>query len=167
MSKHLHHDAIVAWAGGARIQNRPVKKEIKADNIWKDCIHMPEWLIDYEYRVKPPEPKYPTTRMTPEETMKAVMGRTVPSEMRHAIANAALRHACDAGQVVPREDFDRALADCEARHALIANAALVEAASIVESMGAGLSVTLTDMLACAAEKVRGTSVTAIVRKAVA
>lgn len=165
MNKHLHHDTIVAWAGGARIQWRT-----PGTSVWIDCVHMPEWKIDLEYRVKLPEPKYPTTRMDTAQMRAAIASVPPISDVSAgwcALANAAIRNACDAGQVVPREDFDCALAECEARHALIANAALVEAASIVESMGAGLSVTLADMLAVAAEKVRGTSVTAIVSKAVA
>lgn len=168
MKPHLHREAIIAWADGARIQYR------YKDGPWIDCIHIPEWKFDHEYRAKP-ERKYPTTRMMPADFKEAARLAALmsapfadhPAEVFNSIANAALRHACNAGQVVPREEFDLALADREARDAAIASAAIHEAATVIESMGMGLNVFLVDMLAVAAEKVRSTSIMAIVDKAVA
>jgi hypothetical protein len=114
MKPHLHCEAIKAWADGAAIQWRTL-----GTSVWIDCVHMPEWQIDREYRAKP-EPAYPTTTMTAAETLSAARGMTVPSEMRRALANAALRHACDNGQVVRREEFDRAMATREAREMAVA-----------------------------------------------
>jgi hypothetical protein len=162
MKPHMHREAIKAWADGARIQYRPSE-----GGAWADCLHAPEWSINNEYRAKP---DYPASAMTVMELRVAARSAMIAgghSAAWHAVANAALRHACDHGQVVRREEFDRALADAEARHAMIANAAIQEAASIIESMAMGLNVTLADMLAVTAERVRGTSINDIVRKAVA
>lgn len=160
MKPHLHCEAIKAWADGARIQWRTPRT-----SVWVDCIHVPEWQIGREYRVKP---DYPTTMMTGNEVFE--IWQKSPQQVAVArplldVANAALRHACDHGQVVRREEFDRAIGERKTRDAAIANAAMNEAASIVESMAAGLSVTLADMLAVAAEKVRGTSITDIIERA--
>lgn len=158
MKPHMHREAIKAWADGARIQYRA-----REGGPWIDCVHVPEWSVTNEYRAKP---DYPTTMMRicdfDEALRRAGARNGMPSNVATEIANTALRHACDHDQVVRREEFDRALADAEARHAMIANAAILEAASIIESMGAGLSVTLADMLAVAAEKVRGTSINDII-----
>jgi hypothetical protein len=161
MKPHMHCESIKAWAGGARIQWRT-----PGTSVWIDCIHMPEWSIDREYRVKPPEPNYPTTQL-PHADMARIMqmNGNVPPEGWRQVANAALRHACDAGQVVRREEFDRAIGERKTRDAAIADAVMQEAASIVESMAAGLSVTLADMLAVAAEKVRSTAVADIIQRA--
>lgn len=160
MKPHLHREAIIAWADGARIQSR------YKDGPWIDCNHIPEWQFDHEYRAKP-KPEYPTTMMSCNELYAEFKSGAVAGLHLTAVANAALRHACDAGQVVPREEFDRALADREARDALIANEAAQEAARIIESMAMGLNVVLADMLAVAAEKVRSTPIMSIVDKAVA
>ena len=56
MNKHKHYDLIVAWAGGATI-------EVFANGIWEtldgpgmrgSC--QPQWLDDYQYRIKPKTP---------------------------------------------------------------------------------------------------------------
>ena len=47
---HVHHDLIVAWAKGAKIQWRFTQKE-----EWKDTDN-PAWCATREYRIKP-EPK--------------------------------------------------------------------------------------------------------------
>jgi hypothetical protein len=44
------------------------------------------------------------------------------SEGCAAVANAALRHACDAGQIVTRAEFDRAVGDRKARDMAVAEA---------------------------------------------
>lgn len=163
MKPHLHREAIKAWADGERIQCR------YKDGPWTDCIHIPEWQFDHEYRAKP-KPDYPTTQMTGNELFeiwqKSPPGVAVARQMLD-VANAALRHACDAGQVVPREEFDSALADREVRDSAIANEAAQEAARIVESMAMGLNVVMADMMSIAAEAVRGMPICAIVERAVA
>jgi hypothetical protein len=164
MKPHLHCEAIKAWADGEKIQCRP-----RCAGDWQDCIHVPEWRHDHEYRVKPPEPKYPGTQMRLydfDQALRRAGARTgMDIRVSTEIANTALRHACDHGQVVPREEFDRAVGDRKTRDAAIADAVMQEAASIVESMAAGLNVTLADMLAVAAEKVRSTAVASIIERA--
>jgi hypothetical protein len=154
----MHCEAIKAWADGARIQWRE-------GGAWYDCIHVPEWSINREYRVKPePVKQYPVTGMTNDELHRAgCLG--IGDGFNVRIANAALRHACDHGQVVRRDEFDRAVGERKTRDAAIADAVMQEAASIVESMAAGLNVTLADMLAVAAEKVRSTAVADIIKRA--
>lgn len=120
MKKHIHYDAIVAWAGGARIQHRE-----KGTVQWIDCNHIPEWRFDHEYRVAP---DYPASRMTTHELREAARVAVFisPPFSDHGeaawrgVADAALRHACDAGHVVRREEFDRAVAGREAHDMAIA-----------------------------------------------
>lgn len=47
--KHKHADLIKAWADGAEIQHRYLRKK------WEDTRN-PGWDYDFEYRIKP-EPK--------------------------------------------------------------------------------------------------------------
>ena len=47
--RHKHADEIIAWANGAKIQNK------FGDDQWFDTLK-PHWDIDREYRIKP-EPK--------------------------------------------------------------------------------------------------------------
>lgn len=116
----MHRDAIMAWADGAIIQNRP-----RGAMDWTDCVHVPEWHITHEYRAKP---DYPASRMTTFELREVARSAIAHSQTLadhaaagwRAIADAALRHACDAGQVVRREEFDRAMAAREAREMAIA-----------------------------------------------
>lgn len=120
MKPHIHRDAIVAWAGGAIIQNRP-----RGAMDWTDCVHVPEWNSTHEYRVKP---DYPASRMTTPELREAARIAVCVSPpfadhsaaVFRAVADASLRHACDADQVVRREEFDRAMAAREARDIAIA-----------------------------------------------
>ncbi len=51
MNKHKHHDLIVAWAKGAKIQALSNTKQ----DIWWD-IDSPKWSETTIYRIKP-EPK--------------------------------------------------------------------------------------------------------------
>jgi hypothetical protein len=50
---HVHHDLIVAWAKGAKIQWR-----FDGETRWNDCVGNPAWAKDTSthYRIKP-EPK--------------------------------------------------------------------------------------------------------------
>jgi hypothetical protein len=45
-----HKDLILAWAAGATIQF------LDDDGNWQD-ISTPSWLLTYEYRIKPAEPR--------------------------------------------------------------------------------------------------------------
>ena len=56
MKPHIHADLIKLWADGAQVQT--------CDGlgcIWYD-IDRPTWGVDYEYRIKPDEPKPPVVR---------------------------------------------------------------------------------------------------------
>lgn len=120
MQPHKHQALIIQWANGAKIQYR------KPDElVWKDS-DPPAWVEDYEYRVKPAEPErvYPTTKMDAGELHVIYLENSKPTYYAGftAIANAALRHAIDAGQVVTREEFDRAVGDRKARDMEVARA---------------------------------------------
>ena len=52
---HKHHDCIIEWAKGAKIQTR--HSGYSGDDVWVDIVGNPTWNIPNEYRVKP-EPKY-------------------------------------------------------------------------------------------------------------
>lgn len=114
--KRKHHDAIVAWAGWAEIQYRK-----DAGMMWTDSPD-PAWVEDYEYRVKPAR-EYPTTRMTREEMLEVVRSASGGfSDSYASLLNAGLRHAIDNGQVVTREEFDRAIGDRNKRDMAVADA---------------------------------------------
>lgn len=104
MKPHVHQALIIQWANGAKIQYR------KPDElVWKDS-DTPAWVEDYEYRVKPVEPErvYPETKLTGKEAWriyKSIFGS--PESGLIYVANAAVRHAIDAGQVVTRDEFDK------------------------------------------------------------
>jgi hypothetical protein len=106
---HKHAELIKAWADGEKIQYRKPNEQ-----AWKDS-DTPAWVEDYEYRVKPclVEPVYPVTQMNMGNMCSAYFngGNVItPADELLAfkrIANAALRHAIDAGQVVTREEFDK------------------------------------------------------------
>lgn len=113
MKEHKHKETIIAWANGAEIQGRaPGTQE------WRDYPD-PAFVEDFEYRVKPKEPPrtYPETLMGITELGKAYNDANC---CIRAIANAALRHAIDNGQVITREEFDRAIGDRKARDMAIA-----------------------------------------------
>jgi hypothetical protein len=92
MTQHKHAATIKAWADGEKI-------ECLDRGGWVDCPG-PTWQDYAEYRVKPAAPAkvYPNTRMTDNELCGAYHSSGTPLT---SVANAALHHACDAGQVVP------------------------------------------------------------------
>lgn len=45
---HKHHDLIIAWAKGAKVQFK-----CKVDNKWHDVVNGYSWHDSYEYRIKP------------------------------------------------------------------------------------------------------------------
>lgn len=95
---HKHAEVIKAWADGATIQFREI------DGGWYDLTaQYPRW--DHpEYRVKPKR-SYPETQMRSEQFDEVLrwLGYNVSIVPAVAIANAAIRHAIDAGQVVIAE----------------------------------------------------------------
>lgn len=100
MEKHKHAEVIKAWADGATIQMK------HDDNSWHDSPD-PTWLNGCKYRIKP-ERVYPETRMTSGELSFVDdphagtnnYRRSVDPRISFLIANAAIKHALDAGQVM-------------------------------------------------------------------
>lgn len=88
MSKHKHAEVIKAWADGATI-------EVMVGGEWCQAS-TPLWSEETPYRVKPAK-VYPVTQMTEVELSKA---NDLHYGCSRTVANAALRHAIDAGQVV-------------------------------------------------------------------
>lgn len=102
---HKHAEIIKAWAEGHQIQWQDCKQ------LWHD-VKKPDWDVHTNYRVKPAEPEksYPVTQMKMED-FNAALRRADAREglalhVAGEIANAALRHAIDSGQVVAIEDVD-------------------------------------------------------------
>lgn len=109
MTPHKHAEVIKAWANGATIEAR----HLGAGGSWSSWRafqdgETPHWNLPIEFRVKP-EKVYPETQMTAEELsnvvsrlvfVMSVSGADIGHQERRAIANAALRHAIDSGQVV-------------------------------------------------------------------
>ena len=51
---HIHHDAIVAFAQGYKIQRRKPSHPSPMFHEWKDCGDCPpKWNTEWEYRKKP------------------------------------------------------------------------------------------------------------------
>lgn len=90
MKPHKHAEVIKAWADGARIEY--------FDDQWFECFDSPAWNIDTQYRVKP-EPAYPETRMTSANLSDIYYNGGSLCDVCVAVANAAIRHAIDCGQV--------------------------------------------------------------------
>lgn len=119
---HKHAEVIKAWADGAAVQ-------IKDGDSWFDMSEgqQPTWRDDFEYRVKPVEADrvYPYTQLTLNELMSLWDIKAQgcgPHTKSRMIANTALRHACDNGQIVTREEFDRAVGDRRNRDLAVARA---------------------------------------------
>jgi hypothetical protein len=122
MKPRKHHDVIVAWANGADVYMRK-----NASEKWKFTAD-PAFIADYEYCTELPR-EYPECVMTATEleavwlgnypNMGETTGRSL-TECRRACADAVLRHAIDHGQVVTREEFDRAIGDRKARDMVVA-----------------------------------------------
>ncbi len=120
MKPHKHQEIIIAYANGAQVQVRD-----QGAQIWVDAKN-PVFRDDHQYRVKPAEPEradYPKSQLSRQEIIDIV--RQTPGDYRNAyeaICNAALRHACDNGQIVTREEFDRAVGDRAKRDMAVARA---------------------------------------------
>lgn len=114
MKPHKHAEFIKAWADGAEI-------EYKDDGEnWSKC-KKPCWHLDVDYRIKPAAPKWPETTMSDEILVSSYFGGgPVPHDQEYAawrrVANAALRHSIETGQLVTKQAYDR---EIEVRDKLI------------------------------------------------
>jgi hypothetical protein len=103
---HKHAEVIKQWADGAAIQYRNI-----GGSTWFDIGEDgPRWNLNWEYRVKPVM-SYPVTQMSGDalrDYYYTYRGGPV-SEAMIRVANAALRHACDAGQIITMVDHQVAL----------------------------------------------------------
>lgn len=100
MVKHKHAEVIHAWADGAEIEYRG-----KDGEQWMRT-GIPEWSDHTQYRVKPAK-VYPVTGMMRQDLADIYHSSEMTGPLsahQIAIANAALRHAIDAGQVVSMDD---------------------------------------------------------------
>lgn len=88
MEKHKHAEVIKAWADGATIQMK------HDDNSWHDSPD-PTWLNGCKYRIKP-ERVYPETKMS----IKELSEEFTYGGGYKAVANAVIKHAIDAWQVM-------------------------------------------------------------------
>jgi len=113
MAHKKHKEVIEAWLNGEQVQHKNCAGE------WENCEQdQPGFFGHLEYRIKPaaPERVYPTVSLRAGQTAE-IWGKAPDGhhECVHYVANAALRIACDAGQIVTREEFDRAVGDRKAR----------------------------------------------------
>lgn len=101
---HVHAEVIKAWADGAQIQF-----QYYATKEWGDD-NSPKFHVERQYRVKP-ERAYPVTQMTMTDFNAALAGGNGCVEARQAvaIANAALRHAIDAKDIIAMADHQAAI----------------------------------------------------------
>lgn len=97
MTPRKHAAEMHAYADGADIEWRA-----KPENPWRLCVTPPYWSDEFEYRVKPATPAkvYPTTQMDKSD-FDNIASDSSGYRTAIDIANAAIRHAIDADQVVP------------------------------------------------------------------
>ena len=94
---HKHAEVIRAFADGATIQVGYPTGE------WVDNAY-PHFDEKVQYRVKPEPaaPKWPQTTMTSAGLSIAYVEKVSDDALRD-VANAAIAHACEAGQLVPAD----------------------------------------------------------------
>ena len=110
--KHKHCEVIKAWAEGSEI-------EVMCKGEWMDA-GIPTWSESNAYRIKPPAPKWPETTLEYAKLYDAYNSSSVNGLM--FVANAALAHALEIGQVVlPDVERDRKIARA-ARDAVVESA---------------------------------------------
>lgn len=124
MAAHKHAAVIHAYADGQEIQ-------IFKNGEWVDLDEPVRFFQGVDYRIKPAEPErvYPVTSMNHTDLEKAYGSGIYTEraeEQAKRICNAALKHACDAGEIVTREEFDRAVEDLKSQHLIIARAIVEE-----------------------------------------
>ena len=99
---HIHKEAILAFAEGAEIQ-------VMESGQWIDCMPYPTFDSDHAYRVKPAAPKWPQTTMAEDSILSAwyngndVCGPSAEIWAMIRVANAAIAHSCESGQLVPAD----------------------------------------------------------------
>ena len=119
MKPHKYAEWIKAKADGHEIQYNAISNN-GAEDGWCD-MHDSDWVFNgnFDYRIKPAAPKWPETTMTYEDMREAYLDvakkdcatSTWHSLAAQNIANAALRHACETGQLVlPDPDRDMKIA---------------------------------------------------------
>lgn len=80
MSRHKHHDVIVAWAADTSkvVQCFDLRKD-----QWVDHIYEPQWYLDREYRLKPePKPDVVQEIFMSQKFYVAGHGDTPPRNLR-------------------------------------------------------------------------------------
>ena len=106
MKPHKHAELIKAWADGVEVQYN------NCTQGWIDCIN-PAWHEGNEYRIKPAAPKWPETTMTYCQLEFAYLNEggatSWNSHAARTLANAAIAHACETGQLVTKEAHDDAV----------------------------------------------------------
>lgn len=123
---HPHAEVIKAWADGAQVQF-----QYYATKEWGDD-NSPQFHVERQYRVKP-ERIYPETRLGDGEICSAyygggpVKGPDEETKAWYRVANAALRHAIDADQVVPMSEVQEVARNLNKRRYERAERALLSA----------------------------------------
>lgn len=100
--KHKHAEVIKAWADGAEIQAS------YKGGPWIN-FDEPSWCPETDFRIKPPAPKWPETTIS-GESLERIYLDTDSGDSGYddfiALANAAIAHALETGQVIlpPNKD---------------------------------------------------------------
>lgn len=97
--KHVDSEIIHAFADGKDIQwKSKANKESDWQDLDKECALFETNLR--QYRLKPAAPKWPQTTMTSGDLSVAYQ-KAISNDALIDVANAAIAHACEIGQVVP------------------------------------------------------------------
>lgn len=108
MTQHKHAELIKAWA-----DNKTLAFEWRrAASVWNHVVGDPEWLEANEYRIKPVAPvapKWPESNCPIDLLAIASNSSNLFCASLQAVANAALAHACQSGQLVTKDAHEDAV----------------------------------------------------------
>ncbi len=123
MASKKHAELIRAWLDGAQIQYL-----LRSMNRWVDT-EKPNFEESEQFRIKPAEPerRYPVVMIDGsvlEEKLHALCSRTDTDyhDDLQSLASWVVRELCDSGQIVTREEFDRAVGHRNLRDMAVAEA---------------------------------------------
>lgn len=128
MKPHVHAEAIKAWADGAAMEWR------QNEGPWHkldDPVHWPNEGEGFEFRIKPAEPErenfvafFDINTVVNWYLKFSDRPETESTQDLLDLVNLSFREAIDAGLIVARADFDRAIGDRAARDMAVAKKVL-------------------------------------------
>ncbi len=115
MAAHKHAELMKRYADDTSLE---LQYRGAHSNDWCEVIDVPSWTACYEYRIKPSPPAkvYPETLMTTQMLMDEWVKPADLINSLAIVANASLRHAVDAEQVVPMAEVQEVARNLSKAH---------------------------------------------------